>query len=262
MVSSWSASRARLHVDGLSLAAEVYSPDSPGPHPGLILCHGVPAKRVPDPSDRGYPVLAERFSSNGFVVLIFNFRGTGESEGNLDMGGWTRDLAEAIDYLCGLESVDRSRVSLMGFSGGAAVSVYCAAADRRVSSVVACACPSRFFDISQFSRIEEFLEHCRQVGTIRDPSFPPSLEEWAKGFEQLSPIRYVRDISPRPLLIVHGTNDETVDPSHASELYGAAGEPKDIALIEGADHRLRLNEPAMTAAMAWLKKTNGMHEGT
>ena len=73
---------------------------------------------------------------------------------------------------------------------------------------------------------------------------------------------YVRDISPRPLLIVHGTNDETVDPGHARELYEAAGEPKDIAMIEGADHRLRLNEPAMTTALAWLMKTNGMHEGT
>ena len=221
----------------------------------------MPAKRTPDSGDRGYPLLAERFSKAGFVSFIFNFRGTGESEGNFDMPGWTRDLRAAIDYLFQLDAVDKSKLSLMGFSGGAMASVYCAAKDKRVSSVAACACPARFFDISEFSRIEEFLAHCRQVGIIRDSDFPPSVEEWAKGFDEVKAVKWIHRISPRPLLIVHGDSDQTVPLSHAWELYHKAKEPKEISIIPGAEHKLRLSEPAMSAALAWLKKVNGLAEG-
>ena len=260
-MKSVSAKKVKLEVDGLRLAAEVYLPKGKGAHPALCICHGVPAKRTPDSTDRGYPLLAERFCSEGFVAFIFNFRGTGESEGNFDMLGWTRDLKAAIDYLFQFDTVDKSRLSLMGFSGGAMALVYCAANDKRVSSVVACACPARFFDISEFSRIEEFLTHCRQVGIIRDNNFPPSMEKWARGFDEVSPIKWIHKIAPRPLLILHGDSDLTVPLSHAWELYNRAEEPKDISIIPGAEHKLRLSEPAMSAALAWLKKVNGLAEG-
>jgi len=221
----------------------------------------VPAKRTPDATDRGYPLIAEKFSKQGFVSFIFNFRGTGESEGNFDMPGWTRDLKAAIDYLLQVDAVDKARLSLMGFSGGAMASVYCAAKDNRVSSVVACACPARFFGISDFSKIEQFLLHCRQVGIIRDNSFPPSVEKWARGFEEVKPVKWIDKISPRPLLIIHGENDHTVPLSHARQLYRKAKEPKEISIIPGAEHKLRLSEPAMNTALAWLKKVNGLVEG-
>ena len=260
-MKSVSAKRVKLEVDGIRLAAELYLPSGKGPHPALCICHGVPAKRTPDSTDKGYPLLAEKFCREGFAAFIFNFRGTGESEGNFDMLGWTRDLKAAIDFLFQLDTVDKSRLSLMGFSGGAMASVYCAANDKRVSSVAACACPARFFDISEFNRIEEFLAHCRQVGIIRDDNFPPSLEKWAQGFDEVSTLKWIHKISPRPLLIVHGDNDKTVPLSHAWELYHRAEEPKEISIISGAEHRLRLSEPAMNAALAWLKKINRLDKG-
>ncbi|UCG84499.1 MAG: alpha/beta fold hydrolase [Dehalococcoidia bacterium] len=260
--SSGPVERTIIEVDGLRLNAEVHYPGGLGPHPALCICHGVPAKRTPDPTDRGYGLLAEKYSSHGFVTLIFNFRGSGESEGNFDIVGWTRDLKAATDYLYDLDKIDRSRLSLMGFSGGAATVIYCAARDQRVSSVVSCACPARFFDISEFSMIEEFLGNCRQVGIIRDSDFPPSVEEWAQGFAEVSPLNWIDRIAPRPIFIVHGANDETINPSHAQRLYEKAGKPKDIAIMEGGVHKLRLSEAAVDAALSWLKKVNGLAESS
>ena len=253
--------KVTLGVDGIRLAAEVYYPEGSGLFPALIICHGIPARRTPDPLDPGYPLLARRFCDQGFLVLIFNFRGSGESEGNFDMMGWTRDLGAAIDYLYKRTDVDKSRLSVMGFSGGAAASAYCTARDKRVSHLVLCACPARFFDIAGFNRIDEFIENCRQVGIIRDADFPPSLEKWAAGFIETSPLLCVHDVSPRPILIVHGDADETVPLSNAWDIYQEAGDPKDISIIEGADHRLRHNEPAMHIALAWLKRVNSLSEG-
>lgn len=257
-MSSPSIQRLNLLSDGIRLAAEFYLPPHPGPHPGLIICHGIPTKRIPDTNDMGYPLLAEKFSSEGFAVLIFNFRGSGESEGNLDLFAWTHDLDIAIDCLYRRSEVAKSHISLMGFSGGAAVSLYCAAHDNRVSSIVICACPYRFYNISEFSRAEQFLQQCREVGTIRDANFPSSVEEWIRGFEKINPLDHVDKIAPRPMLIVHGENDETIPPTHAHMLYKKAKVPKDIAIIEGGDHKLRHSKIAMETALSWLKKTNGL----
>jgi fermentation-respiration switch protein FrsA (DUF1100 family) len=155
-----------------------------------------------------------------------------------------------VDYLCALPEVDKSRLSLLGFSGGAAVSVYLASADKRVSSVAACACPAEF---TKLGEAQSLIEHFRSIGAIRDDDFPPSAEEWFNGFKAVKPIDYVSGISPRPLLLVHGNKDETVDVSDAHRLYDRAGEPKKLVIIDGAGHRLRQNDEAMAVVLDWLK---------
>ncbi|MFC1993845.1 alpha/beta hydrolase [Chloroflexota bacterium] len=247
----------KLSADNLQLTGEIYFPQGESSHPTLCICHGIPA-RISDTQDKGYPLLAETFCNQGFCVLIFNFRGCGESEGNLDITGWNKDLEAAIDYLYSLGKADKSRLSLLGFSGGAAVSVYRAAQDKRVSAVVTCASPVRFSNITDLERMESLIEQCRQVGTIRDQSFPPSIHEWVRGFEEASPVKWIRQISPRPILIIHGDRDQVCPPDDAWALYHEAKKPKDISIIKGGEHRLRLNDLAMSTALSWLKKVNGL----
>ena len=201
-----------LEVDELKIAGEVYLPDKAkdGAYPALCLCHGIPAT-PPDPTDRGYPLLAERFCAAGLITMIFNFRGTGSSEGNLDISGWTRDLKEVIDYLYSLREVDRTRLSLMGFSGGAAVAAYAASHDPRVSSIVICSCPADFSLLINAGQPQSVIEHFRQIEAIRDKDFPPSIERWLDGFKQVAPIDRIDKIAPRPLLLIHGDQDKMVD---------------------------------------------------
>jgi putative redox protein len=240
-----------LEVDGLNIVGQLYLPAGRAPYPTVCVCHGIPA-RVPDPSDRGYAELAEPICAKGFAVLIFNFRGAGASGGNLDILGWTRDLKAMIDYLSTLPGVDKSRLSLLGFSGGAAVSVYVASQDNRVSSVVACACPAEFTFFTQTDNPWSLIDHFRSINVIRDNDFPSSVQEWLNGFELVKPIDYVAGISPRPLLLVHGSQDETVEVGHAHRLYAQAGEPKQLIIVEGAGHRLRHSEEAMAVVIDWL----------
>lgn len=243
-----------LYVYGLEIIGQLYLPGKGNetPYSVVCLCHGIPAKS-PDPSGRGYPLLAERICRQGFAVFIFNFRGTGASGGNLDILGWTRDLTAVIDYLCTLSEVDRSHLSLLGFSGGAVVSVYVASQDKRVSSIVTCACPAEFTFFPNVDEPQSIIDHFRSIGVIRDESFPQSTEEWLDGFRVVSPIKYVAGIAPRSLLLVHGDQDEMVDVSHAYRLYDSAGEPKQIIIVDGARHRLRENDRAMALVIDWLK---------
>ncbi len=243
-----------LKVDDLTISGRLYLPvrDDRTPYPTVCICHGIPAKS-PEPSESGYPLLAEKICRQGFAAFIFNFRGTGASGGNLDMLGWTRDLKTVIDYLCALPEVDGSRLSLLGFSGGAAVSIYVASQDKRVSSVVTCACPAEFTFVTNVDEPQSVIDHFRSIGTIRDEGFPQSAEEWLNNFRLVSPIRYVAGIAPRPLLLVHGSQDKVVEVSHAYKLYDSAGEPKQIIIVDGAEHGLRQNDRAMAIVMDWLK---------
>lgn len=241
-----------LEVEGISVSGQLYLPADKIPYPTVCVCHGIPA-RVPDPDDEGYLLLAQRICREGFAVLIFNFRGTGASGGNLDILGWARDLKAAIDYLCTLPEVDKSRLSLLGFSGGAAVSVYVASQDSRVSCVAVCACPADFTFITEVDEPRSVIDHFRSIGTIRDENFPKSTEEWLNGFRLVRPIEYVAGIAPRPLLLVHGSKDETVDISHAYRLYDRAGEPKQIIVVNGAGHKLREDDRAIPIVIDWLK---------
>lgn len=225
--------------------------------PALCLCHGIPA-RLPEPGDQGYPLLAQSFCDMGLITMIFNFRGAGLSEGNFDMIGWARDLTAAVDYLWELPGVDRSRLLVMGFSGGAAAAVYAAAADARIKALVTCACPASFSMIEAPEGRQSFMQQAREVGIFKDPGFPPSEDEWVEHFREIAPIKWISMISPRPLLIVHGDRDELIPLDHARQLYSRAKAPKELAVIPGAGHRLRLEDRAMDTARGWIKEQAGL----
>lgn len=243
-------------VDGLKLAGELYVPGNNIPYPTVCICHGVPSG-ITEPGDGGYPALAERISQAGFTTLFFNFRGSRNSEGNFDIGGWLRDLKAVIDYLWQQFEVDRTQLALVGNSAGAAVSVCTAAKDKRVSAVAAMACPAELSFISKDPA--PTLKYFRDIGIIRDPDFPPSLEKWLDGFKEAAAIRDIAGIAPRPLLIVHGMEDDVVKVSDARELFKVAGELKKLVLLEGAGHRLRREERAVQAVIDWLKDTLTNH---
>jgi dipeptidyl aminopeptidase/acylaminoacyl peptidase len=243
-----------LTVNNLSLPGEIYFPgNSYLPRPALCLCHGIPSGQPASSDDAGYPGLAEKFCAAGFITLIFSFRGAGEAQGNLDMMGWTRDLMAAIDYLAGMKEVDKSRLCLLGSSAGAAISVYVAANDPRVSSLVTFACPAEFSFLTDRKRAIATIDHFRSIGVIKDTSFPPSIDDWLAGFGAISPLKWIDKVAPRSLLLIHGEKDDLVPVEHAHKLFEKAGEPKKLVIIPGAGHRLRLEEKAITTALDWLK---------
>jgi dipeptidyl aminopeptidase/acylaminoacyl peptidase len=242
-----------LQVDGISILGQLLLPDLTAKYPLVCLCHGTPSGDTPQPDDGGYPALAERLCQDNLAVYFFNFRGSGDSGGNMDPVGWTRDLQAVLDYLNGLDNIDRSHLFLVGFSAGAAISIYVASQDKRVSGVAACACPAEITPVHDNNNWQAFIDHLREIGAIRDDDFPPSVDEWVKGFQQIHPIKYVAGIAPRPVLFIHGSRDETVSVSNAERLYEKAGFPKKLVIIEGAGHQLRRNDRVIKAIISWLK---------
>lgn len=254
--------KINIFVDGILLQGQMYWPERelvcPGREksPVIILCHGIPRGNPyldrEQVEDGGYPALAEQCCRDGFPVFHFNFRGTGQSEGNFDLLGWTRDLAAVLDYWEKREGEKRRGFYLWGFSGGAAVSAYVAARNERVKGVALAACPAGFHDLFPEEDVERILARFREIGIIRDSSFPPDPKEWLENIYLVNPLRDVALIAPRPLLVVHGTRDDVVPYVQAYQLYEAAGRPKKLFIVPRAGHQLRKNMKVVSRCRSWF----------
>ncbi|MEM1538417.1 MAG: alpha/beta fold hydrolase [Candidatus Nezhaarchaeales archaeon] len=238
-------------VDGVELAGKFFIPGA-GRHPTVCLCHGIPVGK-PQPDDKGYEGLAEEFCNAGFSTLTFNFRGTGGSGGYFRLKDWPKDLNAALNFLAERSEVDMERLAVVGFSGGGVVAVYVAAFDQRVKAVAACATPADASTIP-LDALRETVKKAKESGSLRGVEKPGSAEELYRDFQVLNPLTYVDRISPRPILIVHGDQDELVNVEEAWKLYFKAKEPKRIVIVKGGQHKLRLNREAVASIIGWLKE--------
>lgn len=176
--------------------------------------------------------LVPAFHDAGYHVLLFSYRGHALSDGR--KGSFTygaaesRDVDAAVRFLSETKGI--SRISLIGHSAGAVSAILSAARNPQVGAVVA---------VAPFNCVDEVWQTSR-------PSLVPSFVlDWAlwvaertRGFEreQVCPLQVVEQLAPRPLLVIHGTDDRRITEEQVLELFAAAKEPKSLWLINGASH--------------------------
>jgi putative redox protein len=240
--------------DGLKLWGHTGRPTKGGAaarRRGLVLAHGFPTgPRWSESSGKTYPEFADRLAADAdWTVLAFNFRGTGESEGDFSMSGWLHDLQAAIGYL--ISTTDVEDVWLAGFRTGGSLAICAAAEDERVRGVATFGSPADFDEWAADPR--RFLQTTRDLGVVRTPGFPSDLAAWAQELKEIRAIGCVDAISPRPLMIVHGSIDDVVPLSDARALADSA-ETAELRIITGAGHRLRHDPRAVAVLLGWLDR--------
>src|SRR5207245_6728598 len=102
--------------------------------------------------------------------------------------------------------------------------------------------------------VDRFLGHAREVGVVRSASFPPDLEAWGRELREVRPLSAVGKIPPRPLLLLHGTDDDLVAAADARALADAAGGAVELRVIAGAGHRLRHDPRAVALLVGWMER--------
>lgn len=88
---------------------------------------------------------------------------------------------------------------------------------------------------------------------IKSATLSPHISAVAALSSQLYGAKQVELVAPRPLLLVHGTQDDVLECTASQMLYEHAGEPKELVLYEGAGHGLReCREPLKQKLFEWL----------
>lgn len=215
--------------DGLTLAGWFIPPAPDSSGGTVIFVHGLGGNRqsmLPQAL-----LLAER----GYGALLYDMRNHGASEGTVTTFGYTEqnDVHAAVEYLRARSEVDSERIALVGESMGGATVIHAAVDMPDIRAVVV---------QSTYSSIEDNIAEGVERFTGL-PSFPfAPLVVWFGEREagisitQIRPIDDIGKIAPRPVLIMHGEQDELIDIGNAERLYAAASEPRQLYRVAHAGH--------------------------
>ena len=233
--------------DGHRLLGTLYLARGGAPKPTVLLLHGCPG--LQQNAD-----LAVALRDRGWTSLIFHYRGCWGSGGDYDLRTIPRDVMAAVDHLQGggYPGVDPGRLAVAGHSLGGWAAILAAAADPRLQAVAVCAAA---VDLGAIDLATSQIDHelTRFLAT--------SPEEFARQRNevtaQLDPVDAVPSISPRPLLIVHGTDDRWVPAEHARRLYAHARQPSRYVEIDAANHDFAWHRGQLRELVCgWLDSTD------
>lgn len=222
--------------------------------PGVILYHGFTGTKV-EPH-RLFVKMAERLSDMGIVALRFDFRGSGDSEGNFEdmtFGGEVSDALRSCEYMLEHESVDPERLGVIGLSLGGAVA---ACVTGRYAKLRSTALWSAVADLDFFNRIADELgeiESYDRGGNIVGRGFIDGLAGYTPYNEVVAP--------KSPVLVLHGDADASVPVEHAYkyvESLKKANSPHRLHIVEGADHTFNSHPwetEVIEATAAWFRET-------
>lgn len=215
-------------------AADTHPAGGVAPGAGtIIFAHGFRSNRL-HPS---VPTLelAHALVSEGFNVLMFDFRNHGESGGNVTTLGYheVKDVLGAVQWLRQERPAQAERIGIIGFSMGAVTSIIAASQEPAIGAVVA---DSPFSDLRSYLQVNmpfwTGLPNVPFTWTII-ALLPPLID---LAVDQVSPVAVMPDI-PQPILLIH-TDGDTAVPVEESRRLAAAGNPDrtELWIVPGDRH--------------------------
>ena len=276
-----------FYSEGSKLVGDVYVPDglpTGEQRAAVLLCHGYTGVK-----DLYLPDNAKTLNDAGYVVMTFDYKGWGESEGTRSrLAPYSRvaDVQAAMTFLSIQPEADEDRIGLYGTSYGGATVSWTGAVDQRakcIVSVVGIGHGARW--MSRVRRVDEWVDLRERSKEDREKRATTGQSDYVDRSEILLPDRqsaelaaaarrlnpaavgtipleYVDDtigfnpewivdkISPRPILFITSEDDRLVLPEESEQLYAHAKEPKKLVVLKGYGHYEVYTEPAFSEVMA------------
>jgi dipeptidyl aminopeptidase/acylaminoacyl peptidase len=264
--------RVEFYSDGIRLRGYLRWPDTPPLEASPVLVQGPGWLGLA--TSKRYEAWHEGFANADYAVLVFDYRGFGESDGER---GWInpelqlQDIANAVTYLETRPDIDPRRIGGFGMGGiGGGNAIMAAARDPRIRCVVAQTVVADGADwLHRMRREHEWVDYLkrfeadrqrwvsegcgervdpRQELMVATPERAHAKGHLDSGLEsgiylrsaefllKYRPIDEVERISPRALLITSIADDAVTYEDHALALYEKAGAPKKLIYQTNTTH--------------------------
>ncbi len=214
-------------------------------YPAIVFCHGFTSSKYSKIS------IANKISKKGFVVLIFDAAGHGESGGDFidhTVTKYIDEVKSAVEFLKSQNFVDSNRIGIIGTSLGGMVTVVYASKHKPKAIISVCAPTVLTKMIGPESLMKsELLKGWKKKGFAkfyvrmkkgRDPKILSY--NFMKDANRYNLAKVVRKVKC-PVMIVHGDSDKNVLVDNAHILFKNASKrvPKEMVIVKGAGHRFK-----------------------
>lgn len=219
--------------------------DDEAPNNLLILAHGFRGSM----EGGGRAAYLSQMASLFVNVLRFNFTGSQILSHQIE------ELNAVLDFA--QRQYNNPRIFLLGRSMGGAASLVTASRREEIAGLALWATPNdlhaTFINAlgdENYTRLKngETLNLQDERGSITlTPDFVTDLDNYdLQGL--------LKAWQKRPLLIIHGSEDETVDVAQAQRSFALAGRPKKLVIVNGADHSFtNHSNKAAEEVIGWLR---------
>jgi dienelactone hydrolase len=270
-----------IYSEGVRMAGRLIYPQPAAAEklPTIVMSHGwggTASLLLPD---------AERFARAGYLVLVFDYRGWGDSDGRwvhdesaaagasgrrelrevVDPLDQATDIFNAVHWVMGEPMVDIGRVGLWGTSFSGGLMAYVAARDPRIKAVVS---QVAWFGQPRANYTAEGLARAQSDATRRargEIGYPaPGVREVGnlrgapvrESFLRYAPIDDIPAMRRCAMLIIDAEKEELFDLREQGELaFARAAEPKKRVVIPGITHYgiyTVAREQSIGLAIEWL----------
>ncbi|WP_294332513.1 alpha/beta fold hydrolase [uncultured Chryseobacterium sp.] len=234
--------------------ADAFYPEGGEKLPLVIFVHGYKGYK-----DWGaWNLMAEKFVKAGFFFVKFNFSHNGTTVddpfnfGDLEAFGnnnYSRELSDSgvvIDYFAADPAVDKDKIILIGHSRGGAISIIKTYEDERIHGLITLASVDT---LDRFPKNEAF-ENWKRAGVYyvmngrtkqEMPHYYQFYEDYEKDMHRFD-VERATEMAKAYFLIIHGTNDESVNVKNAEHLH-LLHPNSELFLIENANHTFGAKEP-------------------
>ncbi|MBS1805980.1 MAG: alpha/beta hydrolase [Acidobacteria bacterium] len=190
-----------LHIPshGLSINGVMYAPSGAGPHPTIVICHGLPG------NEKNLD-LAQAVRRAGWNAVTFNYRG---SWGSLGSFRFAQNLEDAEAVLAFLREpanakklgVDTTKIVLAGHSMGGWVTALTAARDRHLAGVIliSAADMGKLGEVPKDKRVALMADDMEALAGVTAESMAEEVSRNAKKWEFENAVDGLKEM---PLLVL------------------------------------------------------------
>jgi hypothetical protein len=211
---------------GLRLIGVLARPEGPERKrcPAVLFLHGFPG------SEQNVDI-RRALLKKGVASFALHFGGAWGSDGLYSFSNLLPQAEAGLKFLASQDFVDKKRMAVFGFSMGGWTALNLAGKTPALKAVAAVAPVGGPEMIS--SDVKRRVAHLSR--TLRIKSVDSLGKDFCESVTRLDPAKAVAK-RKMPLLMVHGTEDETVPAAVSRRVFGYAREPKELILSKGAQH--------------------------
>lgn len=201
--------------------------------------------------------ISRSLTAKGIAVLLFDFTGLGDSEGDFESTTFTSNIHDIFAAAEFLEHNYEAPKIMIGHSLGGAAALFAGSQLDSIEAVVTIGAPFDPYHVTNL--LSEKIDDIKATGkaTVNIGGRPFTIaKEFIDDLEQHNAEVVAKDLR-KALLILHSPQDTTVGIENAAKIYSAAIHPKSFISLDGADHLLSKRADSTYAGnmiASWVEK--------